>query len=378
MDGPSPRRAPRAGPPRTRLRLSACCFLALAILGTFAHPAHASGERSVRFEVRGPPSCADDARLSSEVRARTERAREVVPGETPDLTLRVRIDAPASTGRAVVKGELVLTDSHGVESSRQLTGESCEAVVSGLALVAALAIDPHASTAPLALTPPRAVLPPPPPPPAPDIPPPLVLAARTEPPPVEPPETSPAPATPPTRWHITAGLDTGILGVGAPGVVATGGIFADIAREPRGAVSPSLRLEVQRSLETTVSVANQNESAALTWTFARAEACPLRLAFWPALAIRPCALVDIGALSASASGPANALSPTQPWAAAGGLARLEWVTALSRTWGFVLEANAGIIFPIVRQSFLFDGSTSVYQAPSVTGLVSVGAGVRFP
>ena len=52
---------------------------------------------------------------------------------------------------------------------------------------------------------------------------------------------------------------------------------------------------------------------------------------------------------------------------------------VSPGWDIVLAAQAGLVFPIAREAFKFEPSpTTFYQAPSVTGLASVGAGVRFP
>ena len=367
----------------------------MVVLWTSVRPAHASDERSVRFELSGPTGCADDARLASEVRARTSRVRDAAPGESPDLTLRVRIDVT----HGAASGELVLTDAQGASTRRALSGESCEAVVSGLALVAALAIDPSASTAAVPLVkaaapsaPPAPPVPPPPPPPMPPpmpepapIPPPIAASVveRLDPSPAElPPDTpsaeSPEPRGPPRRWRSTVGIDLGLLGVGSPGVVATGSLFADVALESTGVLAPSFRVSVQRSLELTQTTGS-NESATLAWTFGRAEACPLRLAIGAAVDLRPCGFFDGGALYASGSAPVNASSQLRPWAAAGALARLEWAKKdVAPGWDVVLAAQAGVVLPITREHFEFGPTTQIYQAPSVTGLGSVGGGVRFP
>ena len=190
---------------------------------------------------------------------------------------------------------------------------------------------------------------------------------------------SPEPPAPRRRWRSTVGIDAGILGIGSPGVVATGSLFADFALETRSIVAPSFRLSVHRSLETTLT-AGPSESATLAWTFGRAEVCPLRLALSSTLHLRPCAFFDGGVLYAAGSAPVDATTHLRPWAAAGALARLEWVKKdVSPGWDIVLAAQAGLVFPIAREAFKFEPSpTTFYQAPSVTGLASVGAGVRFP
>jgi len=161
-------------------------------------------------------------------------------------------------------------------------------------------------------------------------------------------------------------------------LVATFGAFGDLALESPSLLAPAFRLSVQGSLPTTVNATATNDSATLTWVFARTEACPLRVALSSSVDARPCAFVDGGILDAAGGGPANAQTKLGPWVTAGALARVTWLRELSARWALVLEAQAGLVVPIVRQTFTFVPEITVYQAPAVTGLASIGAGVRFP
>ena len=122
-------------------RLHAC--LALATLALARSAAAAEGE-PVRVEVRAPAECADDARFFAEMQARTSHVRLVGSGEAAGHTLRVRVER---RGKGF-EGELVVVDATGASTRRALSAESCDVVVSGLAWVAARAIDPDASFAP--------------------------------------------------------------------------------------------------------------------------------------------------------------------------------------------------------------------------------------
>ena len=379
--------------------------------------AHADDTVRVRVELHGPAECADGAAFFADIHSRTSRVRLSAPGEPVDVTLLVTIEARS---RRLFDGELELETTSGSSSRRRLSGETCLAVESGLALVAALAIDPRASTGavsegatpppPPALSPPPAPTPPAQPmipehlvQPAPSPPVAAVIPtvrttpgvsaagpdersslAHSPPPPPPPPPTPAGPTSPvspeapvPARWRTSAGLYGGLLGASAPGVVADGGIFGDLLVDRSSVLSPSFRIAAHRTLGSTESLGGSGHGS-FAWTYARAEVCPLRLTFASPFALRPCAFFDLGLLSADGSGEVPAKSPVEPWAAAGGLVRLDWTVPLSTRWAVVLDAEGGLLLPIVREVFGFDDSTTHYQAPILAGTAALGAGVRFP
>jgi hypothetical protein len=348
---------------RSQTRLPCLATLALGVL-SLARTAAAADVEPVRVEVHAPPGCADEARFFAEVRARTPRVRLAsTPRETVTETLRVSL----ARSSGVVTGDLVLVDRAGVVTHRALRGETCEAVVSGLGWVAARAIDPEATFAP------TAAVDAPPPEPAPPAPVPPLFPCAAIPVAPAPPPAPPPPPPPTPRWRVTAGAHAAILGVDAPDPVIDAAVFAEVARDATTLLAPSFRLSVHHTTDATASI--PQTSASFAWTFARVEACPWRFDLAHPLALRACALVDAGVLSADGGGGAGFLagSHLRPWVTAGELARLEWTVGLLR-----VEVEGGLALPLVRENFAFDAATSVYVAPVVVGFAGIGLGVRFP
>ena len=386
------------------------CAIAVAAIATQGRLAHADDMASVHIELHGPAECPDGAAFFADIHSRTSRVRLSAPGQPVDVALLVTIEDRSDR---LFDGELELETTSGSSSRRRLSGETCIAVESGLALVAALAIDPDASTGavPQGVSRPPAAAPSPPPappPPAPRMmpahivqPAPSLPAAAVSPtvrttrgvsdsgpdersslayspsPPPPPTPAAPPKASVPARWRTSAGVYGGFLGVSAPGLVADGAIFGDLLLDRSSVLSPSFHLAAHRTLESTDSLGGSGRGS-FAWTYARAEVCPLRLTFASPFALRPCAFFDLGLLSADGSGEAPAKSPVEPWAAAGGLVRLDWTLPLSTRWAVVLDAEGGVLLPIVRKSFGFDNSTTRYEAPILAGTAALGAGVRFP
>jgi hypothetical protein len=164
------------------------------------------------------------------------------------------------------------------------------------------------------------------------------------------------------------------MGVAAPGPVLDVAAFADIARDPNAFLAPAFRLSVHRTSQADVDVTQT--TASFVWTFARAEACPWRFDLARSLALRPCALVDGGALSGDGGGGVGFRAAThlRPWVAAGSLGRLEWVLV----GPLALEAEGGLTVPLLRETFAFDSAVNVYTPPAVVGFGSLGLGARFP
>jgi hypothetical protein len=323
--------------------------------------------------------------------------------------LRVRLEVRSSA----VEGELVLEDAHGATTRRSLSGESCTAVVSGLALVAALAIDPQASTAPgiAAAAAPTggpepgssagsgqgsaadgalatradggtAAVPSAAAPEAPDAgadASPLVPAPSAE-PALHEEVRVPAPPRAPSEgsrrllppWHLGGGLEGEGLGLAAPGAVFGGGLFVELSRDEGRVVDPAFRLEAMRTLKTAVNVADGEGS--FVWTFGRAEGCPVRFRLVGSLGARPCAIFDLGVVDAVGENIANPVSHTRPWVTAGALGRVEW----QPFWRLWLEGSVGVDVPLLRESFLFEPTTGIYRAPNVMLFGGLAVALRFP
>src|SRR4029079_13810408 len=125
--------------PWTRLQvLSAAQVLALA--SSASRVASADETEAVELSYAAPLACPDRASFASEVRA---RSRKVLFAEgDADRRFVVRVSLFAGH----FSGELSIVDQHRDASERRIDGEKCDEVVSALALISALAVDPQAST----------------------------------------------------------------------------------------------------------------------------------------------------------------------------------------------------------------------------------------
>ena len=116
--------------------------------------------------LTGPKNCPDRGEFISEIQRRSRIAVPVGPGQQPEVVANVTL---AQDG-AGFRGHLELTTGTKFKE-RKLKSDTCAEVVSALALVTALAIDPNAETRPIASLPapqPPPTDPPPLPPPTPE------------------------------------------------------------------------------------------------------------------------------------------------------------------------------------------------------------------
>jgi hypothetical protein len=125
------------GLPALALALALIQASPLALAQPGAEPAGpATAEEAVRFRYRAPPECPLADVFSARVRQRTSRGREAAPEELA-RTFAISIDA-VTPG---FLGKLEFLDDAGAPVSRRVHGEECDAVVSSLALITALALD---------------------------------------------------------------------------------------------------------------------------------------------------------------------------------------------------------------------------------------------
>jgi hypothetical protein len=129
----------------------------------------------------------------------------------------------------------------------------------------------------------------------------------------------------------------------------------------------SVKLSVQRGQQTAHI---ERGGATFSWVDAHADACPWKLGLSGVAGLAPCAGIDAGVLRVSGIEAPNAESVTRPWLSLGGLLRLE----LRPTAWFAVEPEAGIGFPLVRDSFYLKPSSTVHEVPAleVHGGLSLG------
>jgi hypothetical protein len=164
----------------------------------------------------------------------------------------------------------------------------------------------------------------------------------------------------------SAGLSAEILGLAAPGPVLGGGVFVGLHPSP----SVALRLSVHRTLASSVTV--EGTSTSMTWTTGRVDAC-FELFRAGRLGLGPCALVELGRLSAEGGGVDKTESPSRLWGAGGAAGRAELVLVDALR----LELAAGALVPFERTEFTYRPALLAYRAPAVGIATSLSAAVRW-
>ena len=138
------REVPRCSAPLVR-RLSTVLFVAAPALAlaAAASPVRAAGdEEPIHLEYAAAAECESRDELAREIVRRAPRARLAREGE-PARRFEIRIAREGPTYRV----DLVIRAGDGSAVSRRLSADSCAQATRALALMIALSIDPHASTA---------------------------------------------------------------------------------------------------------------------------------------------------------------------------------------------------------------------------------------
>ncbi|WP_437722111.1 hypothetical protein [Sorangium sp. So ce861] len=325
----------------------------------------------LRIEYRAAAGCPTEADFRALVSARLRRPVEEADAASAYVVTIEEIDRRFA-------GRLGVRASDGAASDRDVAGDTCDDVVAALAVVTALAIDAQAADAPApmpsasasaaaaserpAAASERAAAPPP-------------VEGGQAPPPAPPPPVGGRRAPPPrlatdTEARTTLGAQF-LLGerIGAPAVGAR--IFAEppVAAADRG-VGP---LRFDASLEAASDIPAAGGSASLLLAALAADACPLGVAAG-VLHLSPCARVEGGVLAARRRGVAPARSVTRGW-----LAIALPVRARLPLWGpFVLDAEAGVRLPLLRDGFLAEGAGGAARPPQLEAVSALGLGLTIP
>jgi hypothetical protein len=339
--------AARSAPGSWRAWRPACALAWFACASLLAAPGRAQPAPTEPIEIayQGPTDCPPEAFFRAQLLARTPRVRAARSGEP---ARRVAVTVDTSAGRTL--GRLVIRELDGQESAREVGGDACAEVVSALALIAAISVDPNAVTTPLV----AAAVPPPPAAPPPEVTPPL-------PPP-------PPRALFPVRFGVGGTLS--VASSIAPATMVGGRLSLELAfRAAR--FPPSIRLGLERSNGSPTAVAGGVLD--FTRTIGVLEVAPLEVA-WGRLAIAPLVGLEAGALRAVASEITPARSATRAFVALGTGARVDLVLV----GPLALEAAVGVAFPVTRDRFFFEPDTTVSQAAPAGFRGSFGLMARFP
>jgi hypothetical protein len=313
----------------------------------------AGAEEAVRFRYGAPHACPEADAFVARVRERTARGRLAAPEELA-RTFRVAIaeDAGGFLGR------IEFLDDAGAAVSRSVRGEQCDAVVSSLALITALALDATLDEDSRVLPLPVMTSSSPRPRPA------------RHPPKWEPPRAFRATASPPRRvTSMRIGLTGGYAGaVHAPSL----GLLGQL--DFRGGWA--LRLAAHYGWDDFVAD-DQGRRAKLRTQGIETSVCPWR--YGPRdLAIAPCALLDLGYLHVAGVRDSQLTSASGQgifWAAAGAELRLAWEPR-SAFWAEIRVAG---LLPL-RQGYRFtfeNPRKDAYLAPPFAASAGLSGGVRF-
>jgi hypothetical protein len=354
--------------------------LCAALLLAAAAAAAQDAVEPVHIEFHAPSGCPGEAAFLAQVHARTSKVRGAAAGE------RARTFTITVTRRASgILGQLKIEDPPAPPALREVSGEDCGEIVSALALITALAVDPHASTAPqtsLSTTPTPAPVAEPPaaeapvsaapagsPPLPPYAPPPPWLGPIAMPlPALLPPLRS---AAAPSRWRLSSGLQIAAISAVAPGIIPGVDGFIDVEQRAASVFSPSFRVSVFWATGGGIRVGPVFSN--FYWLAGRLEGCPLQIRPVASVRLSPCGLIDAGRLQAEGGGRVASAIRVRPWVAPGVLGRLRWEIVDP----LLVEVEAGAFFPLVRDTFFIEPGIDVHRAPPVGGSLAAGVGVHF-
>lgn len=319
----------------------------------------AAEAEAVEISYEAPAGCPDSRDFSWRVSA---RARGVRAPKTGEPARRFHIAISRADDGAYV-GLLDIANTDGTTGDRSLRSPDCAEVSNALALIVALAIDPHA----------KADLPSEPPSPTAS---PKRGAAGGE---DSAPVTRAAAPRGPTKETMASEAASSSVSFGggvagrafdgpAPNVVVAGGVFGQLDLLRRSVLSPSLRLSLAAAPESTV-VAQQG-AASFAWFGGDLAACPLRVPLGDSAALRTCAAMELGVIVARGSETTNPRSDTRPWVTP----RLEAEVDVRAVAGISLQLHGGIGLPLVRDDYAI-GTEVVHTVPPVTWALGLRLGL---
>jgi len=320
-------------------------FGAFALAWAIA-PTAARGEAGrFRFAYHAPSGCPDERTFVDRVAQRIDRTR-LASSTDPDAA---QIAVDVSVRETDSSGRLEFVDAGGETVARTVSGRTCDEIVSGLALIAALAIEARPAPEPAV--------------PAPAAEPPVLRPRLDEAPVVRPPAYV---APPRFGGGVAGGLDSA-----SPGVALVAGIYGEITwHEPLRFV----RLEGRR-VASDASVGNR--AASFTRWSALLEGCPVSFALATRLELPACAAFEIGQLTGAGRTSASLPDPESArilWTALEASAGLRWEP--TRLW--VVEARGSAAFPLTRHKFVFRWPEErIFEVPAVGWGVAIHLGGHF-
>jgi hypothetical protein len=330
-------------------------FVAIALV---ASPAAAEpAVDPVRFDYRAPGVCPDAEAFARRVSERTTRVRLGEPGElSRTFVVEVAFDEDGASAR------VEFTDTRGTSVVRAVRGETCDEVVSAIALVTALAIEAGTdaegeSVPPIAPAPSAAA-------------PPIVRPSPVS------PRKRPLPAPEPDAVVGSVGVETGVsTWLGPPPALGLG-VFGEVGAYA-GASGRLTLLGTTASTLVPLEGTSRYRRGDFRALLARIEGCPVAMLLGAGFRLVPCVAVGLGALEGA--GQAETVSPARSktivWADVVPALRLDFTVADSLV--FFAEGELGL--PLVRHRFVFEGpEDEVWNVPVAGAGASFGMAWRFP
>ena len=346
--------------PRSGLVLAASALLVVLALGRAAHAEATTEHVQLRYDVG--PGCPGRAAFTASVRARTQRVEFVREPTAPVLEIVAEQTDDAAWG------EVQYHRSGQSGTSRHIVGDTCREVVSALALMAVVAVDPHANLTDDSsrIAPPTGEDSGPPPMPTP-LPGPAASSTAS----AADPGPSPRPLPRP-RWIPKAAATLELRSPEAP--VPSLAVHVAVAVGLGMAPHPEARLTAGTTASPRVDAGPGQADFRLI--FARLEASPAAWVWGPA-ALRGSVGFEIGQLSGRGRSPDGELADTMeqrtPWLAFVQVVRLD--VALGRDW--FVGSTVGVIEPLRSDYFYFERPRRiVHEVPSVGALAGLGFSVH--
>jgi hypothetical protein len=333
------------------------------LLGSGVAAADEAERIAFRVEYSEGSTCSNAESFAEQLLRRTERLR---PANADERSLTFRI-AIAPNG-ATLNGRLSVRELDGSETTRDVPGATCEDVTTAMALIAAVLVDPNASTESAA----EPATEPSPPPLLPETAAAAAPAQARKPEPA-PPARAVEPNATPSRVLLGGGAMFALEGAVGPEPTPALSLELEAALERNDFLSPLFVLAFEYAFPTRAET--PNGVARLQWMAGRATGCPLRFPASGRLALRPCALFEYGRLAASGEETQRRASTSTPWTALGGTLRGEYTVV----GALLVVLEGGFVAPLQRDTFYFDPPSPenvAFEVPSVGATARLGIAAR--
>ncbi len=321
-------------------------LLMSTLVFTVSRSSRAEGD-PVRLRYGAEASCPGPDAFRDAVAKRTPKARRPRPGETPRL-----FTVMVSKHRDGYQADLRILEPDGSLAERSLRASSCDEAVEGIALVVALAVDPHASlTATGSAGDPELVALQDAPAAAPEAAP--AREPRRAAPPAPTVDQDARPSRLPLEVRVSGGYGSALTPRRAPAVAAA------VARSVAwGAFEPTLRVDYLHGFAR--SARNQEGEARFAADLLGLEACPLVLGAGTRLELEACARWELGRVSAEGSDTSAPKLRHRLWSA-GGL-ELGAGAGLTQQWWLGLAAQ--LVAPTTRDRYVLN-ETEAFEVPTL-------------